>query len=126
VTSALDDQTDWIKTDVLMPKFEFDYEKILNDQLNALGMTEAFIPFSADFSGITDEQIFISFVKQNTYVMVNEEGTEAAAVTTIGFENTSVGPDTPFFFIDKPFVFAIRERTTNTLLFIGSVTNPLN
>jgi len=126
VTSALDAQTDWIKTDVLMPKFEFDYEKILNDQLKAMGMTDAFLPFSADFSGITDEQIFISFVKQNTYVMVNEEGTEAAAVTTIGFENTSVGPDTPFFFIDKPFVFAIRERTTNTLLFIGSVTNPLN
>ncbi|MEE4176566.1 MAG: serpin family protein [Bacteroides sp.] len=126
VTSALDAQAEWIKTDVLMPKFEFDYEKILNDQLKGMGMLDAFIPVTADFSGITDEEIFISFVKQNTYVMVNEEGTEAAAVTTIGFENTSVGPGTPFFYIDKPFVFAIRERTTNTLLFIGSVTNPMD
>lgn len=126
LTQGLDAQSQRTETAVTMPKFEFDYEKILNDQLKAMGMTDAFIPFTADFSGISDEEIFISFVKQNTYVMVNEEGTEAAAVTTIGFELTSVGPGIPSFNIDKPFIFAIRERTTNTLLFIGSVTNPLN
>ena len=125
ITEGLDAQGERTETLVTMPKFEFDYEKILNDQLKAMGMTEAFIPVIADFSGISDEEIFISFVKQNTFVKVNEEGTEAAAVTTIGFETTSVGPQIPQFNIDQPFVFAIRERTTNTLLFIGSVTNPL-
>jgi serpin B len=61
-------------------------------------------------------------VKQNTFVKVDEKGTEAAAVTTIGFEVVSLPPS---FDVNKPFIFAIRERTTNTLLFIGSVLNPL-
>jgi len=61
------------------------------------------------------------------FIAVDEEGTEAAAVTTIGISLTSAGPpQTPTFTIDKPFIFAIRERTTNTLLFIGQVVNPLN
>jgi serpin B len=53
-------------------------------------------------------------------VDVNEEGTEAAAVTTIGMVETSMPP---MFVVDKPFAFAIRERTTNTLLFIGGVVH---
>ena len=108
--------------EVWIPKFKFEYEKILNDQLASLGMMDAFIPAAADLTGISDESIFVSFVKQNTYVDVNEEGTEAAAVTTIGIELTSEGPDP--FVVDKPFVFAIRERTTNTILFIGKVIQP--
>lgn len=105
----------------MLPKFSFSYEKILNDQLQALGMQDAFDPSLADLSGISDENIFVSFVKQNTFVDVNEEGTEAAAVTTIGIELTSV-PD--FLAVDKPFLFAIREQSTNTLLFIGKVMAP--
>ncbi|MDD5696344.1 MAG: serpin family protein, partial [Bacteroidales bacterium] len=92
------------------------------DQLASLGMIDAFQPYVADLGGISDESIFVSFVQQNTFVDVNEEGTEAAAVTTIGIEYTSVGPDP--FIVDKPFVFAIRERTTGTLLFIGKVILP--
>jgi len=106
---------------VMVPRFSFSYEKILNDQLKALGMEDAFSPELADLSGISDEDIFVSFVKQNTFVDVNEEGTEAAAVTTIGIELTST-PD--FFAVDKPFIFAIREQSTNTLLFIGKVVAP--
>ena len=56
---------------------------------------------------------------------VDEKGTEAAAVTTIGVEVTSVPPQSKQFIIDKPFIFAIRERTTNALLFIGQIVNPL-
>jgi len=107
--------------DVEMPKFKFDYEKILNQTLGSLGMTDAFMAERADLSGISDEQIFVSFVKQNTFIDVNEAGTEAAAVTTIGMEVTSM-PES--LCIDKPFVFAIRELTTNALLFIGKVEEP--
>jgi len=91
-----------------------------------MGMIDAFDPYLADLSGIADASIYVSFVKQNTFVEVDEKGTEAAAVTTIGIELTSMPPQPQVFTIDKPFVFAIRERTTNTLLFIGQVVNPLD
>ena len=107
--------------EMIMPKFKFDYEKYLNDQLKSLGMLDAFDYNLADLSGISDADIYVDFVKQNTFVDVNEEGTEAAAVTTIGISYTSMPLS---FTIDKPFIFAIRERMTNTLLFIGKVENP--
>ena len=127
LTSSLDGMTGYGKTVVFMPKFKFSYEKLLNSQLKSLGMTDAFDDNLANLSGISDDNIFVDFVKQNTFVEVNEEGTEAAAVTTIGINLTSAGPQqTPTFVIDRPFFFAIRERTTNTLLFIGQVVNPLD
>jgi serpin B len=122
ITASLDNRNEWTKTDIVMPKFGFDYEKVLNKQLKAMGMTDAFDANLADLSGISDEDIFVGFVKQNAFIEVNEEGTEAAAVTTIGIEVTSAGP--PAFIVDRPFIFAIRERTTNTLLFMGGVANP--
>lgn len=124
LTSEFDMINEFKKFKVLMPKFKFTYEKILNDQLQSMGMVDAFIPFQANLSGISDASIFVSFVKQNTFVDVDEEGTEAAAVTTVGIEVTSVNPQPREFVIDKSFVFAIRERTTNTLLFTGQVMNP--
>jgi len=125
LTSDLDAHPEFGKTIVTMPKFKFSYEKYLNDQLMSMGMIDAFSDFRADLSGISDNQIYVDFVKQNTFVEVDEEGTEAAAVTTIGINLTSVGDPQPNqFIIDKSFIFAIRERTTNTLLFIGQVINP--
>lgn len=126
ITSAFDGIEEYGKLTVSMPKFKFSYEKYLNDQLQSMGMVDAFLPGTANLSGISDASIFVSFVKQNTFVEVDEKGTEAAAVTTIGVEVTSFPPQPREFVIDKPFVFAIRERTTNTLLFIGQVVNPLN
>lgn len=127
LTSSFDGMTGYGKTLVFMPKFKFSYEKYLNGQLKSMGMTDAFVDGLANLSGISDGALFVDFVKQNTFIEVNEEGTEAAAVTTIGINLTSAGPpQTPTFIIDKPFIFAIRERTTNTLLFIGQVVNPLN
>jgi serpin B len=126
ITSSLDDYEEYGKTIVYMPKYKFSYEKVLNDQLKAMGMIDAFNPSLADLSGISDANIFVSFVKQNTFVEVDEKGTEAAAVTTIGIEVTSMPPQPKQFVVDKSFIFAIRERTTNTLLFIGQVINPLN
>jgi serpin B len=125
LTNHLNGLTDYGKVNVYMPKFGFSFEKYLNDQLKSMGMIDAFDTQLADLSGISDEQIYVNFVKQNTFVEVNEEGTEAAAVTTIAIGVTSAGPPNAFE-INKPFIFAIRERTTNTLLFIGQVSNPLN
>ena len=124
ITSDLDGMDEFGKMIVFMPKFKFSYEKYLNDQLMSMGMVDAFIPGQADLSGISNNSIFVDFVKQNTFVEVDEEGTEAAAVTTIGIKLTSMPSQPDQFIIDKSFVFAIRERTTNTLLFIGQVVNP--
>ncbi len=121
LTTSFDSNPNTSEIEVLLPKFKFTYEKVLNDQLKSLGMGDAFDSGLADLSGISDDDIFVSFVKQNTFVDVNEEGTEAAAVTTIGIVETSMPMP---FEVNKPFVFAIRERTTNSLLFLGKVVNP--
>jgi serpin B len=111
---------------VYLPKFEFAYENSLVDNLKVLGMIDAFDPFISDFSGISDRpDLYISEVKHKSFIRADEEGTEAAAVTGITFETTSAGPE-PIFNVDHPFVFAIREKDTNALLFLGKVNNPLS
>lgn len=120
LTAALNAATVWQPMLVSLPKFKFDYERILNNTLQSMGMVDAF-DGRADLSGIADAGLFVSMVKQNAFIAVNEEGTEAAAVTTIEIRESMV----PTLAFDRPFVFAIRERTTNTLLFIGTVINPL-
>lgn len=110
------------KTMVGMPKFTLEYEKNLNDELKAMGMPTAFSQF-ADFSKISKSSgLAVSFVKQNTFVAVDEKGTEAAAVTTIGVELTSVGP-APII-CDRPFVVLITEQQTGAVLFMGKIVNP--
>ena len=124
ITSALDSQKSGSRIKVYLPRFQFAYRKTLNQYLSAMGMVNAFDPLLANLSGIADvRDLFVHFVNQNTHIQVNEEGTTAAAVTTIGIGVTSVGP--PPFAADRPFLFFIRERTTNTLMFAGAVFNPL-
>lgn len=107
--------------DIAMPKFKFEYERKLNDDLIGLGMVKAFGP--ADFSNINPSaDLYISMVKHNSFVEVNEEGTEAAAVTVVEIVETSA-PTPVTFTADRPFLFAIRETTTNTILFIGKVSS---
>ena len=109
---------------VFLPKFEFAYENSLIDNLKALGMTDAFQPRSSDFSGITDDtDLYISEVKHKSYIKVDERGTEAAAVTGVTIETTSIQPHS-IFAVDRPFVFAIREKDTNAILFLGKVVDP--
>jgi serpin B len=91
-----------------------------------MGMPLAFTR-DADFSRISEEPLYISFVKQKTFVSVNEEGTVAAAVTAIGFRAMAVRmePQPPFYFVvDRPFFMAIRERQTGLILFLGAVADP--
>ena len=103
---------------VELPKFTLTYERQLKDDLMALGMNVPFSEAGADFSRMTPQQAFISFVKHKTFVQVNEEGTEAAAVTNTGISVTSLPP---CLCVDRPFVFAIRERFSGTILFVGKV-----
>jgi len=128
LTTHLSSENNWNEATIILPKFTFSYQTFLSDQLKTLGMIDAFEPMLANLSGISDDgNLFVSFVKQNTFVDVNEEGTEAAAVTTIGVELTSApNIDKPIYVFDKPFVFMIRERTTNAFLFAGTVLNPAN
>lgn len=106
-----------------MPKFKLEYEVPLKDALSALGMEIAFDPQDANFDGINPDRsdLHISQVKHKTFIEVDEKGTEAAAVTSVEIEVTSLGPSLR---IDRPFVFAIRERVTGTILFIGKVVDP--
>jgi serine protease inhibitor len=105
-----------------MPKFSFSYEENLVDVLSAMGMEIAFTD-RADFSGILPEGgLMITGVKHKTFVEVNEEGTEAAAVTSVEVGFTSVGN---FISLNKPFLFAIAEKSTGSILFVGRMMNPV-
>jgi len=115
------------EVDLYLPKFRLTWEDLLNAPLGALGMGIAFRPGEADFTGMSRQaghQLFISKVKQKTFVDVNEEGTEAAAATAVEIGVTSVGPERPVMRVDRPFLFAIRERYSGTLLFIGKIVRP--
>ncbi len=105
-----------------LPRFTLDYEIKLNDVLKAMGMTRAFTD-DAQLDKINpNEPLYVSLVKQNTYLGIDEKGTEAAAVTTVGVGVTSVGPDP--YICDHPFVLLISEKTSNTVLFMGRIMNP--
>jgi serine protease inhibitor len=112
--------------DVYLPKFTLTFEQLLNDQLQALGMRSAFLPDGADFTGMSPvgRQLYVSKVLQKSFVDVDEEGTEAAAATSVTIGVTSAGPDHVVFRAHRPFVFAIRERLTGTILFVGKIIAP--
>ncbi len=104
-----------------LPKFKMEYEQTLNGILCDMGMGVAFDAARADFSAINpDGGLFISTVKQKAFVSVDEEGTEAAAVTVIGIGTTSISdPEKVPFVADRPFLFVIRERSTGAIIFAG-------
>jgi serpin B len=108
---------------VRMPKFTLEYEISLNDVLKALGMTIAFEPGQADFTNLYTGpgEAYITEVKHKTFVDVNEEGTEAAAVTSVGIGVTSIPQ---MVLVDRPFLFAIRENLSGTILFMGKIVDP--
>jgi serpin B len=118
-----------------LPRFTITWGSVnLRDQLAALGMPLAFDPFQADFSGINgqepphEESVFISAVFHKTFVEVNEEGTEAAAATAVTMmlrgRPPVRPPRIPTFRADHPFLFAICERETGAIVFLGRVADP--
>jgi serpin B len=107
---------------IYLPRFEFEYERSLAEDLKEMGLDIAFTE-QADFSGISAIDLLISDVIHKTYIKVNEEGTEAAAVTAIVFELTSIGPANEIR-LDRPFLFAITEKSSKSILFMGKVAEP--
>lgn len=111
------------EVDLAFPKFKLEYEITLNEALKRLGMAIAFDPESADFSKISPlENLYISKVKHKTFVQVDEEGTEAAAVTSVEVLETSL-PRIVELHFNRPFVFAIRDNHSGTILFIGKIVD---
>lgn len=102
-----------------LPRFKVENKFTLNNALKAMGMKMAFTE-AADFSKISAVELYISEVLHKTYITVDEVGTEAAAVTSVGFFTTSM-PEYPIVNINKPFVFLIREKSTGVILFIGKL-----
>ena len=112
---------------VELPKFKLEDSMSLNDVLKSLGMESAFDPYEAQFGGIAKEAagLFVSEVTQDTFIEVNEEGTEAAAVTVVALNESASLSDRPFKMkLNRPFFFAITDRTTGLILFMGEVGNP--
>lgn len=112
---------------IQIPRFKLSYEIGLKKALSALGMQVAFDPSNANFTGLSSTKTNIDQVKHKTFVEVNEEGTEAAAVTSVGIVATSIQIDrTPPFnlVVDRPFFCAIRDNQTGEILFMGSILDP--
>lgn len=111
---------------IRLPKFQLEYETSLNDTLKILGMESAFDD-NADFTKMIKDgdSLEISEVKQKTFIDVNEEGTEAAAVTSVAISETSAPIHAPFVLeVNRPFFFAITDDETDTILFMGSISKP--
>lgn len=125
--AAFDEQAEREDTDrdgiqVRLPKLEIEWADSLVGPLRALGMTDAFDERLADFSRMTGgRDLFITEAFQKTFLKVDEEGTEAAAATAVGMGPTSAPPSLSF---DRPFLFAIRERFSGAILFIGVIGDP--
>ena len=113
-----------------LPKFTLEYEIKLNDVLTAMGMGIAF--GGADFTRLCDPEqpalgrgpLCIDEVKHKTFVEVNEEGTEAAAVTSVEIVYRSAGPRITTMRVDRPFIFVIRENHSGSILFAGKIIDP--
>lgn len=110
-----------------MPKFSFDYEKEMKDILADLGMSDAFDPDRADFSGIgepTDGNIFINKVLHKTFISADAKGTRAGAATAVILEKATAVEATETYSVtlDRPFVFMIIDNATELPIFIGTLT----
>jgi serine protease inhibitor len=115
------------KVVVKIPKFKFEMYYLLNDPLINMGMVSAF--GNADFSGIDGYyDLYISRVIHKTFIDLNEEGTEAAAVTAVEIGELSAAPvnddKVKYLIANKPFAFAITEKSTGAILFIGKMADP--
>jgi len=112
-----------------LPRFKIECEMNLSGSVKNIGIKRIFIPRVAEFENIVDTKVVkdlhVSRIKQKTFVEVNEEGTEAAAVTVIGITGESIGVPGPIsFFANHPFLYLIKEKSTGAILFIGRMDEP--
>lgn len=108
-----------------MPRFHCEHAIKMKDLLGGMGLGKLFVRDKTDLSGITERKVAISEMMHKAAVDVDEKGTEASAATSLAISFTTLVEDNPFnLIVNRPFVFAIEEKKSNTLLFIGKVTNP--
>jgi serpin B len=120
------------EVNLLLPKFKFDADVRLNGALALLGMPSAFDHESADFSGVNgsntkdenQEGLFIQHAIHRAFIDVDEEGTQAAAATTVAKTVTSAAMRPTEFNADHPFLFFIQDEGTGAILFMGRVADP--
>ncbi|HAE24723.1 MAG TPA: serpin family protein [Prevotellaceae bacterium] len=112
------------KVEVGLPKFKLGYNTDLTEVLKAMGITDAFA-FDADFSKMSPNSLYLSQVKQYCQVNVDEEGTEAAAVTWGSMKEAAAPSESRQFIVDRPFLLVIREKQYGTILFLAAVGNVL-
>jgi serpin B len=122
-----------VSLSVSIPRFRFDDSHDLEAPLKRLGMLTAFDPTAADLSRIdgvrptpanAGDRLFVDRIRQRAMIEVNEEGTEAAAVTTTKKVESTAARAAPYFRADHPFLFLIRENSTGLILFLGRVADP--
>jgi len=120
--SSIQRQRVWLK----LPRFKIECEFSLNQPLMDLGIRQI---FQGGFANISDDELWVSKVRQKTFVEVNEEGTEAAALTDIvmvGAGGRRRVQSRPIrFFADRPFLFLIKEKSTGLILFVGRIDEPV-
>jgi serpin B len=114
-----------LEAELFMPKFKIEYKALLNDALSDMGMEIAFTE-RADFTRLFEEKygLMISRVIHKAVIEVNEEGTEAAAVTGVEVSLTSLPPEKPVLTLNRPFIFFIKEKHTGAILFAGKLSHP--
>lgn len=123
--SSLVERADTSSAPLYLPKFKLEYKKVLNEPLQALGINDAFV--NADFSGFFADagQLNVSEVNHKTFIEVDEEGTEAAAATSVGvFTRASSSTASQPIIINRPFVFLIMEKSSQNILFVGKIMDP--
>ena len=110
--------------DLKLPRFETSTDIDLPQIMSDLGMPDAFNPNKADFSKFCNTSTYIGLMKQVARIKLDEEGTEAAAVTVIGMKNTIVSeePKMVYFYANHPFIYIISEKSSNAIFFIGQYT----
>ena len=109
--------------DVKIPSFETPFSVDLQESLQRLGVKDAFNPLYADFTKMTDHPVIIGKVLHKAYIKVDEQGSKAAAATAILMATTSPGPEqTVKFHADRPFIYAITEKSTGAIFFLGQYT----
>jgi len=119
IIDNLHERNVWLK----LPRFKIECEMLLNEPVENVGMQRI---FGGGFAYISDVPLAVSNIRQKTFVEVNEEGTEAAAVTVIEMRE-SYNPGTPQhipFFANRPFLYLIKEKSTGVVLFIGRMDEP--
>ena len=117
------------EVEVLIPKFEMKIRYGLVKPLTDMGMGDVFDSYLANLRGMADVSklpgnIYVSNAIHEAYVKVNEEGSEAAAVTVIIVTTESESPPIPRFVADHPFTFIIQDDESGTILFMGKISDP--